>query len=349
MPDAELRTGLGEARTGGAVPTPVRRSHAPRVLFVTARKEDYLQDTLLTGLRNLLGEHAVDLPRKHPLYVDEPRAKRDLYGRGFTLWKTLPTEAEPVRPNRIASLLAASGGGFDLVVFGSVRRMPGALRWARLGRALRGLARRAPRTPWVFVDGEDASDIDARLLGLGTYYKRELRPEDAGRARPIQFAIPARRLVPEVPDDKPRLFATHVQCEVARAHPWIAEHCQPRYAFDREEDYYADLRGASFAVTMKKAGWDCMRHYEIAASGTVPCFWKLDEKPASSAPHGLVDGVNCVVFETAQELERKTTELLRSGRYPRVAAGALAWAREHTSERLARRILADVFPGRGWD
>ena len=47
----------------------------PRVLFITSPQEDYLQDSVLIGMRNLLGKDAVDLPRKHSLYEDEPRAR----------------------------------------------------------------------------------------------------------------------------------------------------------------------------------------------------------------------------------------------------------------------------------
>ena len=313
---------------------------SPRVLFVTARKEDYLQDALMIGLRGLLGKDAVDLPRKPVLYTDEPRPTGELYGRGFTLWKQLDPVDEPHRPGRLASLLAASDSAFDVVVFGSVRRMSGELRWARLGRRVRALLGRAPRTPWLLIDGEDATDIDAGLLGLGTYLKRERMPADAARTEPIGFGIPDAKLIGSVRTDKPRLFATHVQCEEARRHPWIAAHCNPGYAFEHEADYYADLASAHFAVTMKKAGWDCMRHYEIAASGTVPCFWQLDAKPATCAPHGLVPGENCLTFDTAEELAERTDALLASGHYPAVAAAALDWARAHTCTSLARRTLA---------
>ena len=61
----------------------------PRVLFITSSKEDYLQDGVMLGLRHLLGEQAVDLPRKSALYSDEPRSGHELCGRGFSLLKNL--------------------------------------------------------------------------------------------------------------------------------------------------------------------------------------------------------------------------------------------------------------------
>jgi len=41
---------------------------------------------------------------------------------------------------------------------------------------------------------------------------------------------------------------------------------------------------------MKRGGWDCLRHYEIAAAGAVPCVRQLEGKPSSCAPHGLQAG-----------------------------------------------------------
>ncbi|MDF1799536.1 MAG: hypothetical protein P1V81_10200 [Planctomycetota bacterium] len=314
---------------------------APRVLFLTSPKEDYLQDSVMVGLRGLLGADAVDLPRKPALYEDEPRTGAELYGRGFTIWKNLKVAQEPARPGKLGALLhAADLADFDLVLFGSVRRQARELRTARLGRLLLGPRGGRPRTPWAFLDGEDATDLLPGLERLGTVFKRERLDRDVGRAEPISFGIPAVKLVPEVRAEKARLFSTHVQCEEARKHPWIAEHCNGGYSFEREADYFADLADSHFAVTMKKAGWDCMRHYEIAANGAVPCFWRLNEKPAASAPHELVDGVNCVSFDTVGELQAKTDELLASGRYGEVAEASLRWARAHTAEAVAGRVLA---------
>src|SRR5204863_8665429 len=61
------------------------------------------------------------------------------------------------------------------------------------------------------------------------------------------------------------------------------------YAFDSEADYYADLQRARFGITTRRSGWDCLRHYEIAANGAVPCFRDLTLKASTCAPHGLGD------------------------------------------------------------
>jgi hypothetical protein len=43
--------------------------------------------------------------------------------------------------------------------------------------------------------------------------------------------------------------------------------------------YYNEYRRSRFAVTRKKGGWDCMRHYEILANGCIPIFENLDACP----------------------------------------------------------------------
>ncbi len=47
------------------------------------------------------------------------------------------------------------------------------------------------------------------------------------------------------------------------------------YIYDTEEEYFKGYQRAFYAVTCKKAGWDCLRHYEILANGCIPYFFKF--------------------------------------------------------------------------
>ncbi|CAF1498185.1 unnamed protein product, partial [Rotaria sordida] len=49
-----------------------------------------------------------------------------------------------------------------------------------------------------------------------------------------------------------------------------------KFSFESELDYRRLYSTAYFAITMKKSGWDCNRHYEIISSGTMPFFDKLN-------------------------------------------------------------------------
>ena len=48
-----------------------------------------------------------------------------------------------------------------------------------------------------------------------------------------------------------------------------------KFGFSDELDYRRAYSTAYFAVTTKKGGWDCNRHYEIISSGTMPYFDRL--------------------------------------------------------------------------
>ena len=306
-----------------------------RVLFITSAGEDYLQDQLLYGMRQLLGQRLVDWPRKDVMYAACTRPHGELYGRGFTMWKHLP-EVELDRETIAADLAEGRAEPGDVIVFGSVRRQPDELRtWLARGRT----------APKAFVDGNDSRRLALPALGRGRYFKRERTYKRAFYTYPISFSIPAFKVREKLPVEKTRLFATHVQCEEAYGHPFVRAHCRRDYAFLEEDSYREELATSYFAVTMKKAGWDCMRHYEIASNGCVPCFHRLDRKSRFGSPFGLVDGENCIAFETADDLERKAAALLDSGRYDRVADGALRWSRAHTCEEVARDFLARAWPG----
>ena len=52
-----------------------------------------------------------------------------------------------------------------------------------------------------------------------------------------------------------------------------------KYSSSQETEYNQMYQRARFAYTMKKGGWDCMRHYEIMANGCIPIFKGLDQCP----------------------------------------------------------------------
>jgi hypothetical protein len=306
----------------------------PRVLFLTTPKPDYLQDSVLVGLKNLLGKGVADVPVKECLYEDfDP--DQPLYGRGFTLYRTLARGcrsdlgSNPRADNRPI-------GEYDLIIFGRLRRQKNLLFKLLLGRLL---LKRKPAL--VFLDGEDHQRLFWPAMPFGHYFKRE-KSTWAGWVRAISFGIPSSKLLL---GDRPKTkdFPRHVQCEEAYKLERVRANSENSYAFDHEIDYYGDIAESRFGVTMKKGGWDCMRHYEIAAQGTVPVFYRLRDKPEQCAPHGLVDMENCIAFDTAEELEEKIQTIDGApGQYETIRERTIAWARDHTCEAVASRVLARV-------
>jgi hypothetical protein len=180
------------------------------------------------------------------------------------------------------------------------------------------------------------------------YFKRELTPVTRwyasylllpprlGRTlgiRPIAFSIPAEKVL-STPTAKDKDFPAHVvDPELARR-----LHADAAHIFTDERDYYADLQRSRFGVTTKRAGWEAMRHYEIAANGAVPCFRGLEGKPALCAPFGL-DESNCLPYRDADDLLAKV-DGLSDASYTELQAGAMAWARANTTVVRAQSLLA---------
>jgi hypothetical protein len=153
---------------------------------------------------------------------------------------------------------------------------------------------------------------------------------------PLGFSIPEDRLATGE-EPKTKLLGTHVVDPEIQA---LVPGTHLRYAFESEDEYYGDLRASKFGITTKKAGWETLRHYEIAASGTVPCFRDLHRKPARSAPLGL-DASNCVPYTDPRALLARL-EAMGDEEYARLRAGALEWARRNTTRVRATEFLARV-------
>jgi hypothetical protein len=330
-----------------------------RILFLHANAEDYLADSLLHGLRSLLGADVVDVPRRDSLYAIEDQSLT--YGRGFTLYGTLPDV--PVR--RGWAIDRALRGEFEVIVFADIWRYWGP--WAQMRSRLFELRRRG--VTLVAVDGHDSEAMYPhgpaywkgmrpwplpRAHGRIAFFKRELTPLTARlryygllpgdvalrrlarHVRPIAFSIPEEKLATGT-EPKTKLLATHVvDPEVQALVPGTAT----SYAFETEADYVADLRASRFGITTKRQGWDAMRHYEQAAAGCVPCFRDLQRKPATCAPHGL-DASNCVPYTDPAALLRRI-ERMGDDEYAALRAGALAWARSNTTRVRATQFLRAI-------
>jgi hypothetical protein len=348
-----------EPAPGGSAST---SASGPSVLFLTGNTDDYLSDSLFHGLRTLLGARVVDFPKRDISYRSYPHVER-LYGRGFTLYGLL--EDEPI--DRRLAMDRARQGEYDLIVFGDIWRYFGS--FVELLPSLGG-----PRV--AFLDGADYPApypygsafwrvpqwwTLPRAHKRGTYFKRELtdatiqrrylfplpsmlaqRLPFAKSLRPIAFSIPEEKIV-DAPPAKQKLMGSHV------VDPEVAERigADSSHVFERESAYYHDLQASRFGITTKRAGWDCLRHYEIAANGCVPCFRELDRKPPRCAPHGLEPGVNCLNYGDADDLMRQI-ESVEDDEYDALQAGAITWARANSTRRRASEFLEAMgFAGSG--
>ena len=317
-------------------------------MFLTESREDYLADSLLHGLITL-GLEVVDYPRKQVLYAgnqDCPVAPElAVRGQGFTLYGLLGDR--PVDRTFVIQRLEA--GWFDFVVIGQI--------WRQWGQLL-DLAPLLQTVPVVLLDGDDDSRLfhrsGTRLRRYGwqpfpirsgrcLYLKREWQGDSCRSRRckvlPASFSIPSEKIRSVDPAAKTQRLASHC------VDPDVAQACglHTSYAFDSEQAYYDDLAASRFAVTTKRGGWDCLRHYEIAAAGAVPCVRHLSTKPATCAPHGLLAGVNCVSYENWPDLQKQMDALdANPDLYHKLLRSSATWVRQFTTIAAAQRLLDAV-------
>ena len=71
---------------------------------------------------------------------------------------------------------------------------------------------------------------------------------------------------------------------VEASQPFRAGSAAGRSQPEAQAEYYKAYAGARFAVTSKKGGWDCLRHYEIVLAGAMPFFLGIDELPPAAMP-----------------------------------------------------------------
>ena len=83
---------------------------------------------------------------------------------------------------------------------------------------------------------------------------------------PITFSIPDEKIIQSIPK-KTKLLSSLIPGDLKT------------YIYHTEKEYYAEYQKSCFAMTTKKAGWDCMRHYEIIANGCLPYFPDIDMCP----------------------------------------------------------------------
>jgi hypothetical protein len=153
---------------------------------------------------------------------------------------------------------------------------------------------------------------------------------------PIQFSIPEKKIVRNIPI-KDKDFASIIPGNLQT------------YIYTTESDYYADYRRSYYAITTKKGGWDCMRHYEILANGCIPFFLNLEQCPPNTMtllPKDLIleamhlDGVSYL------HIDHSKFDLVK---YYDILHRLIQYTREHlTTKKMAEYVLSKMgYTGKG--
>ena len=144
---------------------------------------------------------------------------------------------------------------------------------------------------------------------------------DKTRLHCLSYAIPDELIVNDVPS-KTELWASVIPGREANY----------QFGPGQEKEYHEMYQRARFAITMKKGGWDCLRHYEILANGCIPIFQDLRLCPAktlNSFPKDLLLECEKVLYpwrDTPEHIELYNSYVRRLLQYTRenLSCSALA-------------------------
>jgi hypothetical protein len=227
---------------------------------------DYLNDMIYHGGFSIFGP---DYETSHdPSYMFSDHEKRrpeihllHCHGKGFNIYKKL--DPQNITINNHESIKdKILHKYFDYIIFGSI--------W-RCNDYYDLVKKNYSSDKILLIDGEDHVGIHYNFAAHGVYFKRELVSKD-NKIFPISFSIP-KNLIYDSKNEKTRLFS----------------HIDPRdpttYIYINDSDYNKDYRQSYFGITIKKTGWDCLRHYEIIMNGCIPIFLNLNECPDTVMTH----------------------------------------------------------------
>ncbi len=328
-----------------------------KVLLFTSKEEDYLQDSLIHGFKQLIGKEAIDFPEKKILYTDFTNLKI-IHGSGFTLYGLLNCHLKAEKNFDVEKSIVENE--FDLIVFTSIYRQYDL--FYKYFKALK----KSQKIIWI-IDGEDTPVIfpymkkhlkqfffSAKPHNNFLYFKRELLPQTINSIyfglpvslisnfplpkliKRISFSIPQEKIINYQPV-KNKLFVQDVVDEEVAKQLYGQKN---RSLFNSEKDYYNDIQISKFGITTKRAGWDCLRHYEIAANGAVICFKDLDKKPDSCAPHGLIPNYNCISYSDCTEL-LKIVNNISNEIYLNLLQRSFNWIRAQTTIQRIKNLLSE--------
>lgn len=223
--------------------------------FTRGDHVDYQNDCLLIGLKELFGTDVIDVNKQSHNYLSyDTNRVSSLYGMGMSVTRILDDH----NIDRTDILEKIKAQYFDYIIYGSI--------W-RFNQHLQYVLQYYPKHKIIVVDGEDEIRIHHSQKYGVLYFKRELI-KSSSNVFPIHFAIPTCKL--NFTNAKTRNIAI----------------CDPRdrstYIYKNEIDYYNGYRESRFAYTMKKAGWDCLRHYEILTNGSIPLFLDISNCPQNT-------------------------------------------------------------------
>lgn len=247
-----------------------------KILYVCRKDEngfihiDYLDECVLIGLKELFGSQVVDVNKKLSLYTDYPdEMKYRLYGRGYTLTQNI----EPHECDRDDIENKIRNKFYDYVVYAKIENC---------NDYFDLVYEHYPKNRIALLDGGDWMNIHPSVTYDTMFFKRECflgmsnvnYSKYFNNIKPISFAFPTKRITRS--QNKSKLLSTINPLDRTT---YFDKDNPSEYKFKTEKEYYEEYQSSRFAITCQKAGWDCLRHYEIIGNGCIPLFHRVENAP----------------------------------------------------------------------
>jgi hypothetical protein len=307
---------------------------------------DGLEMTITYGLRAILGTNFIEHPRKNILYHDFSTTPRhSLKGAGFTYLRDKLQDIPSIYRESLRNQ------SFDAVIIGT---------GPNYGESIDNYNLKDYKTRSIWhLDGHDLFGNAPRKIiwrgmsVIGTQYsncfKRELVEDglEQSNVYPTGFGVPGSVILPINLEAKDQLFQ-----QTAPAYSLFksASECSAElggssthHIFCDEDAYYHDMARSWFGLSCIKGGWDCLRHYEIIAAGTVLLFRDFALKPKNCSPQDLP----CPSYSSPEELVNLVNKLLPNGtptaEYLNLLAAQRRWLIDHgTYIARAKQIIGHI-------
>ncbi|WP_211214346.1 hypothetical protein [Pontibacter roseus] len=351
-----------------------------RILFLNSNIPNYVTDGLFHGFYSMPDVTVVDVPRMNYMYTDASEEDLEKTGsKGNTLYGTLKEDKnaqgkrtywqadieqydyvifsdifeqcdlfnfiyKSISPNRRKTLCVVDGYDSASIFpyfnfFLNLRIRPWAFLYSTQGAHY--FKREFSNTGELYGVSKD------RFLILNTIVSMFLqRPKN--NFHPITMSIPEDRIEYCSFRNKTQDFINYnVDAQLNSLFPdrGVAELGKWQPAFKNQAEYCDEIRKSRFGITAKRAGWDCLRHYEYAALGAILCFKDLKSKSVLCAPLGL-DETNCLPYTDKDDL---LTKIKRKsvGELEAIQEAQYRWVEKYTTVKVAAGLLDKLLATKG--
>lgn len=227
------------------------------ILFISNNQPDYLSDCVFHGLNVINQVNLEYIKTPYYMFKDYSNLSK-IYGRGFTIFGKLNNNLKK-EFNNDEILNKIIDKYYDKVIYGSIHRN---------NSYINIIHKYYNKNDIIIMDGEDHPNILFQYTNNSKYFKRELY-KNIKNVYPISFSIPSDSIVKNKPN-KDKYLSDMIP---------LPKEKRKMYKFYNEKDYYHEYQRSVFAITHKKAGWDCLRHYEILLNGSIPLFNDINNCP----------------------------------------------------------------------